>query len=190
MAKNSLRQTLLARRKRLEVETCRALSRQLQQQLIATSCFQQASSLALYSPINNEVQTSDLLKAALQTGKRVYYPRVSGERLQFCRVNSAADLSPGAFGVAEPIAAPDTVVEQLDLIVVPGVAFDRSGYRLGYGKGFYDRELARVPAATLSVGLCFEFQLCPAVPHEAHDRPVRLVVTEHQIIPCHTNVAV
>ena len=190
MGKTSLRQTLLTRRKRLAAETCQDMSRRIQQNLLAAACFQQARTLALYSPINNEVQTGDLLLAALHDGKQVYYPRVEGARLQFCQVASAADLAPGAFGIAEPIPQQDEIAEHLDLIVVPGVAFDQAGHRLGYGKGFYDRELARVPATTCSVGLCFEFQLCPGLPHEAHDRPVSFVVTERQFIPCHENVAV
>jgi len=190
MAKIRLRQAMLARRKQLDLEIYRNLSCRIQQTLIAANCFQQAPSLALYSPINNEVQTEALLSAALQGGKQVYYPRVADEQLEFCQVTSVADLVPGSFGVAEPAAAQDSVAEHLDLIIVPGVAFDRSGYRLGYGKGFYDRELARIPAATLSIGLCFDFQLFPVLPHEAHDRPVSLVITETKIIPCHKNVTV
>jgi len=190
MAKIRLRQAMLARRKQLDAGIYCNLSDRIQQKLIDESCFQQARSLALYSPINNEVQTEALLVTALRDGKQVYYPRVAGEQLQFCQVTSSADLAPGTFGVAEPVAQQDSIAEHLDLIIVPGVAFDRDGYRLGYGKGFYDRELARVPKVTRSVGLCFEFQLCPELPHEAHDRPVSLVVTEKRIIPCHENVTV
>jgi len=185
MEKDRLRLAMLARRKQLDIGQWRSLSSSVQQNLVQVPCFQQAQSLALYSQINNEVQTADLLSAALQAGKQVYYPRVAGERLQFCRVLSAADLSPGAFGIAEPPFRADSLAGQLDLILVPGVAFDRAGYRLGYGKGFYDRELAQVSPATCRVGLCFEFQLCAELPYESHDQPVNLVVTEKQIITCH-----
>jgi 5-formyltetrahydrofolate cyclo-ligase len=190
MAKNKLRQAMLARRKQLGSALCHTLSRQIQQTLIAANCFQQAKSLALYSQVNNEVETGELLEAALRAGKQVCFPRVNGAQLLFCRVLSAAELSPGTFGVAEPPAQQELRVADLDLIVVPGVAFDRAGYRLGYGRGFYDRELARASATTCSVGLCFEFQICPGLPHEAHDRPVNLVVTESQLITCHENLAV
>lgn len=190
MSKDRLRQAMLVRRGQLNADLYRSLSLRVQQNLIDMPCFQQAQTLALYSPVHNEVHTGRLLDKALEEGKQIFFPRVHGERLEFFRVSSATDLFPGAFGVKEPVGHEGVLKGHLDVIVVPGVVFDQAGYRLGYGKGFYDRELAQLSTLTCSVGLCFEFQLCNELPREAHDRAVGRVVTERQIITCHENVAV
>lgn len=189
MEKQATRQRLLHQRKRLKDTVCRQLSFRAQQQLINSDVFQQAGSVALYSSINNEVHTDLLFVEAKAQGKRVCYPRVRGETLDFMQVETLDDLGRGSFGVAEPLIGIDCRIEELDLVVVPGVAFDRLGFRLGYGKGFYDRELSRVSAAALSVGLCYDFQLCEPLPVEDHDRPVGFLVTESQFKPCDKVVA-
>ncbi len=189
MQKQATRQRLLNQRKQLESSVWVQSSALAQRQLINSSRFQQAKAVALYSPINNEVQTELLFVAAKAQGKRVCYPRVRGEALDFMQIETLDDLQHGSFGVPEPSVGNDCRIEELDLIVVPGVAFDRSGFRLGYGKGFYDRELSRVSDSTDSVGLCFEFQLCEPLPREAHDRPVRYLATETRLIPCDKVVA-
>jgi len=189
MEKHIIRQQLLARRRRLDEAACRDLSLQIQQRLIDSDCFSRAATLALYSPVHNEVRTDRLLRVAQTLGKRICYPRVCGEQLRFVAIGSAADLQSGTFGVAEPTSGPVLSVEQIDLIVVPGVAFDRSGFRLGYGKGFYDRELSRKGCDAISVGLCYGFQICPTLPIEAHDQALDFLAMETQLIPCHKDVA-
>ncbi len=190
MEKHKTRLRLLQQRRELNEAACRQLSLQIQQRLINADCFRQARSLALYSSVNNEVGTEELFCAALKEGKQVCYPRVSGDnQLVFLQVRSLEDLRQGRFGVAEPHGGEQCGVDELDLVVVPGVAFDRQGGRLGYGKGFYDRELSRLTSVTGSVGLCYDFQLCASLPVEAHDRPVSFLVTESQFIPCHKVVA-
>jgi 5-formyltetrahydrofolate cyclo-ligase len=183
MEKQATRQKLLQQRKQLDENTSVELSLRIQRQVLAADCFSHAETLALYSPINNEVRTQTLLTEARSAGKQVCFPRVNGESLQFVAVESNSQLQPGAFGVAEPRDGKILAPEAIDLLVVPGVAFDREGYRLGYGKGFYDRELARMAGATVSVGLCYEFQLCERLPVEEHDQQLDFVATETQFIP-------
>lgn len=189
MDKHQLRQQLLGRRKKLDPEACQALSLQIQKKLLAARCFRQAQTMALYSPVHNEVQTSLLLEAALDQGKQTFFPRVCGDRMRFLRVLSPTDLAPGHFGVAEPTTEESIGGDQLDLILVPGIAFDHSGHRLGYGKGFYDRELAQATGRSCRVGLCYQFQLCSWLPRETHDLPVHVLVTEEQIISCRADLA-
>jgi 5-formyltetrahydrofolate cyclo-ligase len=189
MEKQALRQQQLLRRKKLDQALCHDLSLRIQQRLLASELFPSAKTLALYSPVNNEVHTDRLLVAARSQGQRVGFPRVCGEALQFVIVEAAADLQPGIFGVAEPTGSRLLPPEELDLLVVPGVAFDRDGFRLGYGKGFYDRELARMAPTTVSVGLGYDFQLCEQLPVEDHDQQLDYIVTETQLIPCHRDVA-
>ncbi len=189
MPKRTIRQELLARRNQLEATDCHYLSLQAQRRLIDSDCFKKAQVLALYSPIRNEVQTGLLFDAARVEGKRVCYPRIQSECLEFLEVASPQELAPGCFGVAEPQIGKPLPIDAVDLLVVPGVAFDRVGHRLGYGKGFYDRELARVSTAAVSVGLCYDFQLCERLPRESHDRPVQFLATDLEFIPCHPMVA-
>ncbi|WP_429885875.1 5-formyltetrahydrofolate cyclo-ligase [Geoalkalibacter halelectricus] len=183
MAKSSIRDNLLARRRHLAVDTCLSWSRQAQQRLIDTEVFGGAQTLALYSPINNEVFTEDLFAAAQAAKKRVAYPRVQGQSLVFVEVAGRGQLVHGRFGILEPAGDRIVSAADLDLLVLPGVAFDARGHRLGYGKGFYDRSLQQFRGRGIRVGLCFEFQRVDALPAEAHDVPMDLVVTEMGIFP-------
>lgn len=184
MDKRAIRQRLLRQRKQLTDRSCRVLSQKIQQHLVVADCFSSSRTLALYSPINNEVRTDLLFLAARNAGKQVCFPRVCGERLQFVRVDSVGALESGTFGVCEPVAGDLVVADEIDLLVVPGVAFDHSGHRLGYGKGFYDRELAACAVTVTAVGLGYGFQLCQRLPAEEHDQPLDLIATETGLIPC------
>ncbi len=185
MGKIEIRQLQLKLRNELSPQCHADCSRRAQSLLERTSFFAAADVVALYSPVNNEVATRDLHAAAAAAGKRVCYPKVVGEELSFVEVGSLDDLTSGAFGVLEPTAGRVVEVDGLDLVVVPGVAFDRRGYRLGYGKGFYDRFLATAGQwDVFSVGLAFGFQLCEELPVEKHDRKLAVIVTEERFIPC------
>lgn len=186
MKKQIIREQMLILRKQLDDRSYVRLSYKAQECLIATPSFQRATTLALYSPIRHEVATGQLFSSALTAGKQIYYPRVCGEDLEFCRIFSLDDLAVGAFGVAEPIGEATIAIADLDLIVVPGVAFSYDGFRLGYGRGFYDRQLAGRPATTIAVGLSFSFQLVSQLPIEEHDQQLDYIVTETESIPCRT----
>ena len=185
MGKKIIRKQFLDRRIQLDLPTCFRLSQQAQRRLIGSEYFIRAETLALYSPINNEVATEQIFAAARELNKRICYPRVAGDELEFIEVCAVNELVPGAFGVAEPVAGKKFSIAELDLIVVPGVAFDLRGHRLGYGRGFYDRQLAGKSAATVAIGLCFEMQLCDLLPTEAHDQVLDYIATETRFIPCH-----
>ncbi len=184
MDKQRVRKAFLAQRQQLDDQTYTRLSYLAQHRLLESAIFHRAKALALYSPVRREVATGEILRVARSAGKRVYYPRVNGEKLDFLHVATSADLSAGAFGVAEPTAGDAVDAAQLDLMVVPGVAFSIAGYRLGYGKGFYDRQLATLTAATVTVGLGFDFQLVQSLPVEDHDQQLDYIVTDVQFIPC------
>ncbi len=178
MPKRSIRSDLLARRKHLAAETCLSHSLQIQQRLLQSVEFQSATAIALYSPVLNEVFTEQLFRTAYAAGKVIAYPRVRGADLEFVRVAKAADLVPGTFGVLEPTGDQLLSPAALDLVVVPGVGFDRQGGRLGYGKGFYDRGLHSSQRPGSLVGLCFELQLLERLPAESHDVHMDIIITE------------
>lgn len=178
MPKKKLRDALLTQRQELPAETRRELSRAAQKSLIESLQFENAECIALYCPTRGEVETDILFDAARRNGKRVCYPRVEGERMVFVQVDELEALTRGAFGVFEPQRGVVTDAGDLDMMVVPGIAFDRTGHRLGYGKGFYDRELHSVGFSGVLIGLCFDFQLLDRLPSEQHDIPVAHLVTE------------
>ncbi len=185
MGKGFVRKQILNCRRQLDLSLYADLSHQVQRQLINSEPFISARTLALYSPINNEVATEHVFAVATELGKQVYYPRVVGEELEFLEVCSIDELMPGSFGVGEPGIGEKISVAELDLLVVPGVAFDVRGHRLGYGRGYYDRQLSRKTAGTISVGLCFKIQLCDLLPTEQHDQALDYIATETEFIPCH-----
>ncbi len=182
MPKKSIREEILAKRKHLALDTCLARSLKAQESLVAMPEFIAASTVGLYSPIHNEVFTEEIFRAARAGGRQVVYPRVSGGSLEFVAVEDRTQLKRGAFGVLEPSGSEAVMSQALDLLVVPGVAFDLVGYRLGYGKGFYDRVLHGEKRPGLLVGLCFELQLVAELPFEAHDVKMDRIVTEDRIL--------
>lgn len=182
MPKTSIRRDMLARRKSLPAATCLALSFRAQQRLLESPEFAAAGTVALYSAIRNEVFTEAIFAAASKLGKTVVYPRVGAAGLEFVEVSALRDLGPGAFGILEPTGSRTVPLQRLDLVVVPGVAFDFTGHRLGYGKGFYDRVLHGCERRGVLVGLGFELQLVEALPVQAHDVRMDMIVTEERTL--------
>ena len=123
-----------------------------------------------------------MARQALGAGKQLVYPRVDGETLVFEEVNDLSRLAPGAFGVLEPRGGRAVAVDRIDVLLVPGVAFDRSGHRLGYGKGFYDRAIAKCSDNTVRVGFAYDFQVVDALPVGEHDQPVAALMTESRTL--------
>ena len=184
MEKQNIRKEFLVQRKQLDVATYLRLSLLVQQRIIASKGFAGAKSIGLYSPVNCEVATAQIDASARELGIQVCYPRVVGKKLEFVVTESLEHLVAGSFGVAEPTAGKCIEVSSLDLLVVPGVAFNLAGYRLGYGGGYYDRLLAGQRNKTLTAGLFFESQLCKQLPVEAHDQQLDFIVTESQHNSC------
>ncbi len=186
MKKAALRALVQEMRRSMAFEDVLAKSLEAQRRLAASSFFRDARRLALYASFSNEVLTDELLKAALRDGKEVSYPLVARDnprRLKFYRVSSVDELGPGSYDIREPKprSGGEVEISGLDLVVVPGVAFDRAGARLGYGKGYYD--MALKGAACPVVALAYDFQvLDEEIPAEAHDVPVGAVVTEKRIV--------
>lgn len=182
--KAALRRELLARRD--AVPQREEKSRAVGDGVLALPAYQKARQVLLYLSKGSEVDTWKVFARALAEGKEVYAPRcLDGEgTMGFFQVTSPQELLQGRFGLWEPDprrCAPWRRREGA-LCLVPGIAFDRQGYRLGYGKGYYDRFLAAYPLP--AAGLCFGDLLVPRLPGEEHDRSVALVVTEEETVFC------
>jgi len=131
----------------------------------------------LYGAMPDEVDTAPLISALRARGVRIALPRVDGERLSLHWHDEGAPLVGGSFGLREPLPeAPHADSAEIDLVIVPGVAFDAACNRLGMGAGYYDRLLGEMPHA-LSVGVAFDEQVIDEVPCEPHDLPLHAVVT-------------
>jgi 5-formyltetrahydrofolate cyclo-ligase len=182
MPKRSIRSHFLIERKSRSSQICADSSAEIQRRFMSSGFFRDARHLALYSAIHNEVSTDEIVKQALDSDKSLVFPRVSGEDLEFVEIESPAELVSGAFGVKEPKGCSLVPVENVDLIVVPGVAFDQRGHRLGYGRGYYDRALARCQDHCIKVGLAYDFQLVEELPVTDFDETLSLLITESQTL--------
>ena len=181
-----------ARQKRQAQSHRDRLSRQVLDHCRHLAEYSAAQTLLYYVGTRFEVGTREELAHQLTTDKTIVVPyceqgQPGACRLGLCRLKELSELERGMYGIEEPNqnirAAAGRFVDarDVDLVVVPGVAFDRSGRRLGYGRGYYDQLLQRLRPDTLTIGLAFECQLFPELPHEPHDVPVDMVITEHGV---------
>jgi 5-formyltetrahydrofolate cyclo-ligase len=180
--REKLRRTLREKRAVLAEGIVRAMSADVCAAVAALPEFARARRVALYAPVRGEIDPSQLRALLHDRGADVAYPRVVSTvpaLLAFCRVAPGEPLTAGKFGIPEPRAAGAIADDELDLIIVPGVAFARDGQRLGFGHGYYDRALAAAPRA-LRIGLCHEFQLVDRLPPRPGDEAVDLILTPRE----------
>ena len=184
-AKDLLRAQIRAQRRQMDSAWRDRASRAIIAHLETSPVFQRACCIQTYVALRYEVDTHELIRQLLREGKQVAVPSVeSGEALQQYRLNNFSELQVGAFGILEPQPDPNrrAMPAQFDLVLVPGLAFDRAGHRLGAGKGYYDRFLAGIRAP--KIALAFAFQIVAQVPVEPHDQRVEMIVTENEVINC------
>ena len=150
-------------------------SRILGEKFRACPAYQQAQTIYGYLPYNQEVRTVPMLERALREGKRVAVPKVYGEEMRFIYLTDLSRVAKGYSGIPEPIADGPVADDPRALVLMPGLAFDRQGHRIGYGGGFYDKFLAREPEHP-TIALCYDFQLLPELETEEFDIPVDTVL--------------
>lgn len=141
---------------------------------------EKAQSILFYVSMPGEVDTSAMIKKALQLGKRVALPIVEQNQRKLIPtlITSMEDVRKGAYGIDEPPLDPhkELNVMDLDAVVVPGLAFDKAHYRLGRGAGYYDRFLSTLPDKAVTIGLAFDFQLTDSLPTQAHDMRLQMII--------------
>lgn len=187
--KNKIRKDVLKLRQGLTPSQVRQKSLRIFERLENTDVFTGATSIMAYIAFRNEVDTLPIIRYCLSSGKKVIVPisKKKGRQLLLSELRDPdRELRPGTYGILEPL--PQFIrpfpKEGLDLILVPAVAFDPSGYRIGYGAGYYDRFLGSLDKKIPAIGLAFELQLVDKVPAEPTDLPVDYIVTEDRIINC------
>jgi 5-formyltetrahydrofolate cyclo-ligase len=185
MTKSELRRYALALR---DAEPDReSKGRHIQERLLEQRDFQLARTLLTYIGVKSEVGTGLILQDALEEGKRLAVPYVAGDVLRAAFIESPLELEPSRFGLLDPVPqvqndpARACSIGEVELFVVPGVAFDRKGGRLGHGKAYYDRMLAQAGVGSRFIALAFECQLVSEVPMTPTDVFMHAVVTEKQV---------
>jgi len=182
--KQILRMQNLAKRNQLSKREVAAKSKAIEEKFLALPEFEKAKTIMLYYGVNNEVETRNLIEKALALGKRIVLPATNFEKgtMKPVELSSLDKLVETEKGLLEPKLEKEVEVEEIELVVVPGVSFDSQGGRIGRGKGFYDSLLRKTSTKIALVGLCFEENLEENIPIESHDVKMDIVITDSKVI--------
>jgi len=182
--KDTIRRAMLDRRWAMADVVRVKDSEIIKKRILGLAAVQEALRIFCYASRSPEVDTWDLLAELLDQGKEVYCPRmIPGDRLEAVRIDDIDDLKRSKFGIFEPLDNSDIAeAADIDLALVPGLAFARDGMRLGYGKGYYDRFFGDGDGDIVKVGLCYAFQLRDNLPSTPDDVSLDIIVTESEIL--------
>ncbi len=175
--KQVLRKQVLDIRKGLSKDEIIERSRQIVLNIISSSEYKNAECIYAYMSVRGEVDVTSLIEAAWRAGKRVAVPKVVDKDLIFYYIKSFEELDSGSFGIREPKAGLKEASAEDALLIIPGVAFDKSGHRIGYGGGFYDRYLEKHTGHFI-IAPAYDFQVKEVIAPEEHDIGVDMVVSE------------
>ena len=175
MDKKELRRSIRERKRAMTEDEIVSRSRKLGEQFLASRAYREAKTIYGYLPYNQEVRTVPMLEQALRDGKTVAVPKCYGDEMKFIVMTDLSRVEKGYAGIPEPIADEPVANDETALVLMPGMAFDPQGHRIGYGGGFYDKFLSREPNHP-TLALCYEFQMLPYLETEEHDIPVDTVL--------------
>ena len=179
LTKKQIRSKILLRLKTQKEEDRDRKSKIIKRKLFRTSVFKKAKIVMFYMSFDGEVNTEEMIKEAHRLGKIVAVPVCKGNRvtLRPCILRNKAKFKKGPYGICEPAVKRYINSEDLDLVIVPGIAFDKKGNRLGRGRGCYDYFLKRLNPYAASIGLAFNFQILPSLPATTTDVSVDRVIS-------------
>lgn len=175
MDKTELRRSIRAQKRAMTEDEIIQRSAALGVLFAESQAYQDAKTIYGYLPYNQEVRTVPMLEQALKDGKRVAVPKCYGDEMKFIYLDDLTQVAPGYAGIPEPIADGPVAEDKTALVLMPGLAFDRQGHRIGYGGGFYDKFLAAEPDHP-TLALCYDFQMLAHLETESHDIPVDYVL--------------
>jgi 5-formyltetrahydrofolate cyclo-ligase len=182
--KELLRTKFLTLRKNLSSYDVFIKSWFVQENLLNSFFFSKSKVIGVYYPILNEVQTFRIIRKSLSLKKKVCLPRVQDGKITFCSITDLNNLKTGKYNIQEPQTKANDDFEMMDTVITPGIVFDRLGYRVGYGKGYYDSFLERFPKNNIiAIGLGYEFQIISDyISYEPHDFRLDVLVTNKEIV--------
>jgi len=175
MDKTALRRAIREQKRAMSIEEIEARSARLGELFAQTEAYKNAKTVYGYMPYNQEVRTIPILERAIADGKKVAVPKVYGDTMCFIYLEDLSRVEKSDMGIPEPIADEPVADDKTALVLMPGLAFDKEGHRIGYGGGFYDKFLMAEPNHP-TVALCYEFQMFAHLDTEEFDIPVDLVL--------------
>ena len=175
MDKKELRRTIRERKRAMTEEEIVSRSKKLGELFAQSEAYKAAKTIYGYLPYNQEVRTVPMLEQALKDGKKVAVPKVYGDEMKFLYLDDLSQVEKGYAGIPEPIADEPVADDNTALVLMPGLAFDPAGHRIGYGGGFYDKFLAAEPNHP-TLALYYKFQMLTRLDTEEHDIPVDTVL--------------
>ena len=182
--KEILRRRFLLQRKSLTSYDVFIKSWFAQENLLNSIFFSKSETIGVYYPILNEVQTFRIINKSIYAKKKICLPKLLNNEIIFFSITNLIDLIVGKYNIKEPIVHDNNECMKIDTIVTPGIVFDRFGYRIGYGRGYYDKLLSQNSNKNLiSIGLGYDFQLIPyTILHESHDVKLNALITNREIL--------
>ena len=175
MDKKELRKAIREKKRAMSAEEIEQKSQALTEAFLRSAAYQSAKTIYGYLPYNQEVRTVPMLEQALRDGKRVAVPKCYGDEMRCIYMVDLSAVEKGYAGIPEPIADEPVADDESALVLMPGMAFDPQGHRIGYGGGFYDKFLAKEPDHP-TLALCYDFQVLPHLETEEFDIPVDTVI--------------
>ena len=158
------------------------LAERIEANLFSVGELEAAGTVLVFSSFGSEVPTTNIIERLLQEGRRVLLPYLEEDGMETAELHEGATPVATSYGPKEPPQRIPVDPVDVDVAIAPGLAFDRQGYRLGYGGGHFDRYLARLRSGATRVGVAFGFQLIPNVPHGPNDVPMDVVITDEEVI--------
>lgn len=187
MSKNEIRNHIRQQRRNQSPSIIQRKSKAIWESLSSLQEFNRAGTIAFYVSVarEGEVDTIPMIEESLALGKRTCIPRVARNfGLEFFEIRSMKDLNKGNFGILEPTGGSKILPQAIDMVIVPGIAFDKSGNRVGFGKGYYDKFLSKMEDETQIIALAFDFQIIDGITPSKNDVRVHKIITEIRIIEC------
>lgn len=179
--KQTLRKIFTEKRKSLSADWAAQKSKIISQKLLGMEEIKSKNNFSLYLPTNNEVDTKEVIRKLSELKKTIFLPRYfENGKYHFVTFSSFESLEVGPYGILQPKNPKIVDSSQIEVAIIPGLAFDKKGVRLGYGKGVFDRLLKE--SDSLKVGLAFEFQVLEEIEAELHDLRMNVVITEKRIL--------
>ncbi len=166
-------------------------SKKVMEKLFGLPEFENSKAVLFYASFGNEVATTKMIEKALELGKKVCVPVTSFKEktIAVSEIESVDELEKKESGLVEPREVRECSINEMGMVIVPGIVFDEDGNRIGYGGGFYDRLLNKAPRGIVAVGLCFEQNIEKRITGQSHDVRMELVVTEERVIDCRQSEA-
>jgi 5,10-methenyltetrahydrofolate synthetase len=187
MEKKLIREGIIKKRNLIDENIKKIWDVKIKEFITNFDLYNLSSSIFIFVGFGSEVDTINIIKDSLKVNKRVYVPKIDNKNkeMKVIRIKSINELKPGIWGILEP-ESDEELDEDLDLIIMPGVAFTRSGERVGYGGGYYDKFLEKASPNIPKIVLAFSFQVLESLPQESFDIKVNYIITEKEIIDCKT----